>query len=110
MSPSHTWGKSSNSREAPADTAMANSRMDAIRRLDLRVRELRRGRPVDPDTARFNDRVADGLRVTGDVIRWMRTGERLGEGVPVVRGGQFIEKACTALDLSGSSNDSFASS
>jgi hypothetical protein len=53
--------------------------LDEIRRLELRARELRRGRPVDPDTARFNERVAEGLRLTGDVIRWMRTGERVGE-------------------------------
>ncbi len=38
------------------------------------ARVLRRGRPVSPETQRHNERVAKGLRVTGDVIRWVRTG------------------------------------
>jgi hypothetical protein len=61
--------------------AMPPRDLDEIRRLELRVRELRRGRPLDPETARFNERVAEGLRLTGDMIRWMRTGVRAGEGL-----------------------------
>src|SRR5688572_7372428 len=66
----------------PADSrltaCMPPRDLNGTRRLELRARELRRGKTVDPDTAQFNERVADGLRVTGDVIRWMRTGERPG--------------------------------
>ena len=52
--------------------------LDEIRQLEQRARELRRGRPVDPYTARFNERVAEGLRVTGDVIRWISNGSACG--------------------------------
>jgi hypothetical protein len=69
--------------------------MDAIRRLERRARDRRRSWPISPDTQRHNERVAEGLRVTGDVIRWMRTGERPNGDVPVARRarvGWFVEE------------------
>lgn len=81
-----------NCRPCPA---MRDPDLAEIRRLELHARELRRGRPVSPDTQRHNERVAEGLRVTGDVIGWMRTGEGPGQGVPVARRarlGSFVEE------------------
>lgn len=56
--------------------AMSAPELDEFRRLEQSVHVLRRGRPVNPETRRYNKCVAEGLRVTGGVIRWMRTGER----------------------------------
>lgn len=74
---------------------MSAPELDMIKHLELRARALRRGRPVSPETQRHNERVAEGLRVTGDVIRWMRTGQRPGVEVPVARRarvGRMVEQ------------------
>ena len=53
--------------------------------LELEQLACGRGRHVPPETQDRNERVADGLRTTGDVIRWMRTGERPGKDEPIAR-------------------------
>lgn len=53
--------------------AMSTPEFEEIRRLGQPARELRRGRCVAPDTERHNERVAAGMRVTGEVIRCVRT-------------------------------------
>lgn len=52
---------------------MSTPEFEEIRRLGQPARELRRGRCVAPDTERHNERVAAGMRVTGEVIRCVRT-------------------------------------
>jgi hypothetical protein len=69
-------------READQSTSGERERGELLE-LEPLARDLRRGRPVDSETRRHNERVAEGQRVTGDVIWGMRTGERPGEGVPV---------------------------
>lgn len=59
--------------------------LEEIRRLEQRARELRQGRTIDSETQRHNAHVANGLRLTGDVIRWMQTDERPGAEAPIDR-------------------------
>ena len=68
-----------------------------VRRLEQLARELRRGRTVSPETQRHNERVAVGLRVTGDVIRWTLTRDKSGEGVPIAQRARERSSAVPAL-------------
>jgi hypothetical protein len=63
--------------------------------LEQLARAMRCGTPIDLKTMRFKQRLADGLRVTGALRRYVVDGKRPGPDVPIAvraRAGQLVEE------------------